>query len=160
MVTLVAYGGGKLVPGFGEWIVPTYAAMIGFEMIYKNNEPVVTWKGFYQCMQPQFKAMPNEKFLEISRVISKLGISMPQTLARTDFPAIPNPVEEMKAVQVKNEMFQGYFRWRYGNTYSAQWAGYGGLGGSGLPVNYGVGANSQLALQLQVVWGSLHFRVV
>jgi hypothetical protein len=154
VTSFVAYSGGKIIPGFSEWVLPTYASMIGFEIIYKNNEPVVTWKGFYQCLQHQFLAMPNEKFLEMTRLISNLGIVMPQQLARSDFPAIPNPMEKMKADQVYDQMFQGYFRWKWANAYKA---GHGSFGGSSLPVHYGVSSNAQISSAVATSMGKLAF---
>lgn len=126
-------GGGTIPPYYAEHVIPTYAQVVGFELVpnQPRGAPVLTWNGWHQFLMQKTLAEPEAHFYHLARVLAALRI--PIVLRRADLPLAPDPVAQAKEVQFKTQIYSmarlGMAAHAFGGGSHAS-AHAGGAGGS------------------------------
>ena len=141
-------GGLTIPPYYGEYVLPTYASVIGIEVVphRPQSAPVITWNGWHQFLTQKILFEPEASFLHLTRVLAILHV--PIVLQRADFPNTPSPQAQAKEFQFRTAIYALAQR---GLTAGALGAGRGGgfggggFGGGGAGGGNGSGSTSAMA---------------
>lgn len=97
--------GATLPPYYGEYVLPTYASMIGIELVpnQPRTAPVVSWNGWHHFLLQKILAEPEATFYILARLLTVLNV--PISLIRADFPLAPDPAAQAKEARFRTEIY-------------------------------------------------------
>lgn len=98
-------GGLTVPPYYGEYVLPTYASVVGVELVPNRppTAPVVSWAGWHHFLLHKIKLEPEASFMHLARLVAALAIPIP--LTRADFPLFPDPTAQAKEAQFKTQIY-------------------------------------------------------
>jgi hypothetical protein len=134
-------GGAIVPPYYGEYVLPTYASVIGIDLIPNQppTAPVLSWKGWHQYLLQKIRSEPQATFMHLSRLL--FALNEPMTLTIADFPVMPDPQAKAKEAQFRIQIYS-MARMRLGaGVFGGGRGGMGGGMGLGM-MNGGMGGMS------------------
>ncbi|KAI1876515.1 hypothetical protein JX265_004041 [Neoarthrinium moseri] len=92
-------------PYYGEYVLPTYAAVIPIELIPNQppTAPVVSWRGWHQFLLQKILAEPGQTYVGLTRLFGTFG--MPVWFGAGDFPRAADPLAVGKEQRFRAEIY-------------------------------------------------------
>jgi hypothetical protein len=100
--------GGLSVPAYyASHVLPTYIAVVGIDVVpgRPRGSEVITYNGWRIFLRQKMLQNPDEMFMCIRNAAAALGVRLQTPLARTDFPAAPDPGAVALEQQFKTQIY-------------------------------------------------------
>ncbi|OCK80552.1 hypothetical protein K432DRAFT_382110 [Lepidopterella palustris CBS 459.81] len=135
-------GGLTVPPYYGEHVLPTYASVVGIELVpnQPRSAPIISWNGWHQFLLHKILLEPETTFYHITRLLTALNLQI--SLNRTDFPLAPDPNALVKEARFRTEI---YGLIRMGMRAGAMGGGMGMLGGGMAGASVYGGGNAHIS---------------